>query len=134
MRGLRQTFREMIEDGPHRILRIPKAEFTDEKDYTCACEDAVVTAKLVVRPRNIVMSRNLDDVKINEGEDAVFECELSHDEVDACWYRDGCKVIKSAQVLMESEGKTVRLIIKKATQERIAKFRIKHKNKKKLPS
>ena len=108
---------EMIEDGPHRILRIPKAEFTDEKDYTCACEDAVVTAKLVVRPRNIVMSRNLDDVNINEGEDAVFECELSHDEVDACWYRDGCKVIKSSSVLMESDGKIARLIIKKATQD-----------------
>ena len=108
---------EMIEDGPHRILRIPKTEFNDEKDYTCSCEDAVVTAKLTIHPRNIVMTSNLEDIFINEHEDAVFECELSHDEVDAVWYRDGCKVLKSAAILMETVGKIARLTVKKATQD-----------------
>ena len=108
---------EMIEDGPHRILRIPKTEFNDEKDYTCSCEDAVVTAKLTIHPRNICMTSNLEDIYVNEGEDAVFECELSHDEVDAVWYRDGCKILKSASINMETIGKIARLTIKKTSQD-----------------
>lgn len=107
---------EILEDGPHRILRIPKVEFNDEKDYTCSCEDAVVTAKLIVHPRNICMTSNLEDLFVQEGEDAVFECEMSHDEVEVNWYRDGCKVLKSATVMMGMEGKIAQLSIKKTSQ------------------
>ena len=108
---------EMIEDGPHRILRIPKVEFADEKDYSCACDDALVTAKLVVQPRNILMVANLKDVSVSEGETAIFECELSHSEVEAIWYRDGNRIIKSAQVQMETDGNIARLTIKNTSED-----------------
>ncbi|CBY33821.1 unnamed protein product, partial [Oikopleura dioica] len=108
---------EMIEDGPRRILRIPKVEFADEKDYSCACDDALVTAKLVVQPRNIVMVANLKDLSVSEGETAVFECELSHSEVEAIWYRDGNRIIKSAQVQMETDGNIARLTIKNTSED-----------------
>ena len=108
---------EMIEDGCNRFLIIKKSEFNDEKDYTCSCDDAVVTTKLTVNPRDIKMVRPLEDITVNEKQDAVFECELSHDEVDVAWFRDGAKVIKSGQVIMEMEGRIARLILKNVNQE-----------------
>ena len=108
---------EMVEDGCNRFLIIKKSEFNDEKDYTCSCEDAVVTTKLTVNPRDIKMVRPLEDITVNEKQDAVFECELSHDEVDCSWFRDGAKVIKSGQVIMEMEGRIARLTLKDVNQE-----------------
>ena len=108
---------EMIADGCNRLLIIKKSEFNDEKDYTCSCDDAIVTAKLTVNPRDIKMVKPLEDITCNEKQDAIFECELSHDEVETSWFRDGAKIIKSGQIIMESDGRIARLIIKNVNQE-----------------
>ena len=59
----------------------------------------------------------LEDITVNEKQDAMFECELSHEDVDVTWYRDGAKVIKSASVFMEADGCKARLILKNVSED-----------------
>jgi obscurin-RhoGEF protein len=55
--------------------------------------------------------RPLQNVEINEGEVAVFECELNIDNTTAKWYHDGREITDNRRYNPVREGKVHRLII-----------------------
>lgn len=50
------------------------------------------------------MLRELETVRVREGENAVFTCEVSHEDVPGEWFRDGEKIKASGTVKIRQEG------------------------------
>lgn len=57
--------------------------------------------------RELLVVQALEDVDIQEDQNAVFVCELSVEDVPGEWYRNGEKVRPTSSVKMRQEGQSV---------------------------
>lgn len=48
--------------------------------------------------------QELQDIQVQEGDNAVFTCEVSHGDVKGEWFRDGEKIKVSSTVKIRQEG------------------------------
>lgn len=54
--------------------------------------------------RDIKIVKALQDVEVMEKESASFVCEVSHDEVEGKWYKDGSSIRAGDNIKMRQEG------------------------------
>ncbi|KAM9322751.1 LOW QUALITY PROTEIN: obscurin [Pholidichthys leucotaenia] len=101
--------------GQKRTLVINKCSPEDGGTYICRTSDDNTSAKLTVHARVIKIVKKLDDVEVMEKESATFACEISHDEVECQWYKDGTKLKASDNIKMRQEGRTYKLLFRFVT-------------------
>ncbi|XP_053803218.1 obscurin-like protein 1 [Vidua chalybeata] len=90
--------------GRRRILQLSHCELTDTGSYTCDAGDCRASAMLHVQERQVHIVQELQDVQVQEGDNAVFTCEVSHGDVKGEWFRDGEKIKVSSTVKIRQEG------------------------------
>ncbi|XP_025047312.1 obscurin-like protein 1, partial [Alligator sinensis] len=90
--------------GRRRILQLSHCGLPDAGVYTCDAGDCRASATLVVYERRVHVLRELETVRVREGENAIFTCEVSHEDVPGEWFRDGEKIKVSGTVKIRQEG------------------------------
>ncbi|NXK80452.1 OBSL1 protein, partial [Amazona guildingii] len=90
--------------GRRRILQLSHCELADAGTYTCDAGDCCASATLHVQERQVRIVQDLEDTQVQEGDNAVFNCEASHGDVKGEWFRDGEKIKVSSTVKIRQEG------------------------------
>uniref|UniRef100_A0A8B9FAR8 Obscurin-like protein 1 n=1 Tax=Amazona collaria TaxID=241587 RepID=A0A8B9FAR8_9PSIT len=67
--------------GRRRILQLSHCELADAGTYTCDAGDCCASATLHVQERQVRIVQDLEDTQVQEGDNAVFNCEASHGDV-----------------------------------------------------
>ncbi|XP_071603687.1 obscurin-like protein 1 isoform X6 [Heliangelus exortis] len=90
--------------GRRRVLQLSRCEMADAGTYTCDAGDCQASATLHVQERQVHIVQDLQDAQVQEGDNAVFTCEASHEDVKGEWFRDGEKIKVSSTVKIRQEG------------------------------
>ncbi|KAM7096797.1 obscurin-like protein 1 [Ciconia maguari] len=90
--------------GRRCVLQLSRCELADAGTYTCDAGDCRASATLHVQERQVRIVRDLQDAQVREGDNAVFTCEASHEDVKGEWFRDGEKIKVSGLVKIRQEG------------------------------
>ncbi|NWS54098.1 OBSL1 protein, partial [Chunga burmeisteri] len=90
--------------GRRRVLQLNRCELTDAGTYTCDAGDCRASATLHVQEHQVHIVQDLQDVQVREGDNAIFTCEASHEDVKGEWFRDGEKIKVSSTVKIRQEG------------------------------
>ncbi|XP_075703653.1 obscurin [Rhinoderma darwinii] len=107
----------IISQGNKRNLTIHKCEYDDKGSYICDAGEDKSSAHLTVQTRDIRFIKPLVDVDVTEKECASFVCQISHDDVQTQWYKNGVKLRAGDNVKMRQEGRTFSLTFKSVEPE-----------------
>ncbi|XP_038654386.1 obscurin isoform X3 [Scyliorhinus canicula] len=113
----------IISKGRQRSLIIHHCGNEHQAQYTCDAVDCKSTAMLTVHARDIKVIRPLEDLEVIEQESAAFLCEISHDEVDFQWFKNGVKIKAGENVKIRQEGRTHILLFKSVKTEDAAEIK-----------
>ncbi|KAJ8349563.1 hypothetical protein SKAU_G00246930 [Synaphobranchus kaupii] len=90
--------------GRKRFLQVMKCEISDSGIYTCDAGDISTCCSLEVYEREVEILQGLEDLDIQEDQNAVFMCEVSLRDVPGEWYRNGEKIRPTSTVKIRQEG------------------------------
>uniref|UniRef100_A0A3Q3BIF6 Ig-like domain-containing protein n=1 Tax=Kryptolebias marmoratus TaxID=37003 RepID=A0A3Q3BIF6_KRYMA len=108
---------EMKQEGCFSKLIINNLEESDAGKYTCKTEDSQSTAELTVKER-VRIVKELQDITVTAGEDAVFVCELSHSDVNqGMWWLASSPLQKNEMNQITYQGRQHCLVLKMTTTE-----------------
>ncbi|XP_059196374.1 obscurin [Centropristis striata] len=103
--------------GPTHMLEIKKLHADDAGEYCCISRGKKTIAKLVVRERVRIVSE-LQGITVTAGEDAEFECELSHADVsEGVWWLGSSPLQKNEMNQMTCQGRRQRLVLTMTTPD-----------------
>ncbi|XP_072197962.1 obscurin-like protein 1 [Excalfactoria chinensis] len=94
----------MYSAGRRRLLQLSRCVLPDAGIYTCEAGDCQTSAMLHVHEHQVHIVQELQDARVQEGDNAVFTCEVSHGDVVGEWFRDGEKIKVSSTVKIRQEG------------------------------
>ncbi|XP_053324277.1 obscurin [Spea bombifrons] len=97
---------EMKSEGTKHTLVLKNVTFAERGLYACETLDDKTQAKLTVEMRQVKIVKGLRDAEVCEKESATFEVELSHEEVEGWWVKDGIKMKPSDKCKITAKGKT----------------------------
>ncbi|XP_028934062.1 obscurin [Ornithorhynchus anatinus] len=109
--------------GRKRTLVIHHCEFSDQGNFVCDAGDAETAASLQVTGRNIRIVKPLEDVEVMEKESAAFSCEISHDEVQAQWFKNDSKLKAGENIKMRQDGRAFALLYRQVQVQDAAEIR-----------
>ncbi|XP_058254104.1 obscurin isoform X8 [Hemibagrus wyckioides] len=101
--------------GRKHTLSIKGVTGSDSGELVFTLKDLNSRATLAVKGEIPTFSKELQDVSIAPGEDAVFFCELSQAGLDVIWCKSGKSIQKSLKYEMIRENKVVKLIVHSVT-------------------
>ncbi|XP_069815234.1 obscurin isoform X2 [Dendropsophus ebraccatus] len=104
-------------EGNKQILILKNVTFTDRGLYGCETLDDSTQAKLNVEMRQVKIVKGLRDVEVREKDSATFELELSHEDVEGSWIKDGLKIKPSESCRIIVNGKKHGLLLSSVKQE-----------------
>ncbi|XP_049340507.1 obscurin isoform X1 [Astyanax mexicanus] len=90
--------------GRKRFLQILKCELGDSGVYVCDAGDATTSCSLEVYERELEVLQSLEDLDIQEDQNAVFMCEVSLDDVPGEWFKNGEKIKPTSTIKIRQEG------------------------------
>lgn len=90
--------------GRKRFYQILQCSRADSGLYKCDTGDLSTTCTLEVYEHKLEIAQDLEDLDIQEDQNAVFMCELSLEEVTGEWYKDGHRIRPSSTVKIRTEG------------------------------
>ncbi|XP_049335820.1 obscurin-like protein 1a isoform X2 [Astyanax mexicanus] len=102
------------EDGVHRRLIITRTTIDDSAEYVCETADDSLTfwVKIEEPPVKLSSSKKIDGImQTFAGEAVVLELEVSRENADVCWMKDGEKVEESSNITITVDGLIRKLII-----------------------
>uniref|UniRef100_UPI0009B37A6A obscurin n=1 Tax=Monopterus albus TaxID=43700 RepID=UPI0009B37A6A len=103
--------------GPTHSLEIKKLHLEDAGEYSCISRGKRTTAKLIVR-ECVRIVKELQDIMVTAGEDAVFVCELSHADVsEGVWWLGFSPLQKNEMNQMTCQGRQHQLVLTMTTPE-----------------
>ncbi|XP_075172031.1 obscurin isoform X19 [Anomaloglossus baeobatrachus] len=114
----------IISQSNKRNLTIHKCEHDDTGTYVCDAGDHKSSAQLTVRARDIRFVKPLLDVDVVEKESASFMCQISHDDVQTQWFKNGAKLKAGENVKLRQEGRTFSLNFKSVQAEDAGEIRL----------
>uniref|UniRef100_W5K7R4 Obscurin-like protein 1 n=1 Tax=Astyanax mexicanus TaxID=7994 RepID=W5K7R4_ASTMX len=91
--------------GRKRFLQILKCELGDSGVYVCDAGDATTSCSLEVYERELEVLQSLEDLDIQEDQNAVFMCEVSLDDVPGEWFKNGEKIKPTSTIKIRQETK-----------------------------
>ncbi|KAK2839512.1 hypothetical protein Q5P01_013252 [Channa striata] len=90
--------------GRKRFLQIMKSHVSDCGMYACDAGDASTSCAVEVYERELLILQGLEDVDIQEDQNAVFVCEISVEDVPGEWYKNGERIQPSSTIKIRQEG------------------------------
>ncbi|XP_062287208.1 obscurin-like protein 1 [Scomber scombrus] len=91
--------------GRKRFLQIMKCQVSDSGVYTCDAGDVTTSCTVEVYERELLIVQGLEDLHIQEDQNAVFVCEISVEDVPGEWYKNGEKIQPTSTIKIRQEGK-----------------------------
>ncbi|KTG40031.1 hypothetical protein cypCar_00011141 [Cyprinus carpio] len=92
------------QNGKKRSLTIHKLTLSDRGTYSCETLHDRTQAKLTVEQRELEILQSLEDLDIQEGQNAVFMCEVSLEDVPGEWFKNGEKIKPTSTIKIRQEG------------------------------
>ncbi|XP_053118296.1 obscurin isoform X21 [Hemicordylus capensis] len=96
---------EIMAQGTKHSLVIKSAVSTDRGFYSCETLHDKTQAKVAVEMRPIKLVKGLQQTEIHETEAVTFEVELSHENVEAVWMKDGLRLKAKDNCCISAQGK-----------------------------
>ncbi|KAI9535113.1 hypothetical protein NQZ68_007202, partial [Dissostichus eleginoides] len=90
--------------GRKRFLQIMKCHVSDSGIYTCDAGDATTSCTVEVYERELLILKRLQDVDIQEDQNAVFVCEISVEDLQGEWYKNGERIQPTSTIKIRQEG------------------------------
>ncbi|XP_036425837.1 obscurin isoform X12 [Colossoma macropomum] len=90
--------------GRKRFLQILRCELGDSGVYVCDAGDATTSCSVEVYERELEVLQSLEDLDIQEDQNAVFMCEVSLDDVPGEWFKNGEKIKPTSTIKIRQEG------------------------------
>ncbi|XP_029385917.1 obscurin-like protein 1 [Echeneis naucrates] len=90
--------------GRKRFLQIMKCHVGDSGVYTCDAGDAATSCTVEVYERELLLMQGLEDLDIQEDQNAVFVCEISVEDVPGEWYKKGERIQPTSTIKIRQEG------------------------------
>ncbi|TSL54341.1 Obscurin [Bagarius yarrelli] len=90
--------------GRKCFLQIVKCQTGDAGVYVCDAGDATTSCSLEVYERDLEVLQGLEDLDIQEDQNAVFMCEVSLDDAPGEWFRNGEKIKPTSTIRIRQEG------------------------------
>ncbi|MBN3323328.1 OBSCN protein, partial [Atractosteus spatula] len=90
--------------GRKRFLQITKCRTMDSGIYTCDAGDSTVSCTLDIYEREVEIVQGLEDLDIEEDQNAVFLCEVSVEDVPGEWFKNGEKIKPTSTIKIRQEG------------------------------
>ncbi|XP_043988664.1 obscurin-like protein 1 [Gambusia affinis] len=90
--------------GRKRFLQIMKCSAADSGLYACDAGDAATSCSVEVYERELLVLQGLEDLDIQEDQNAVFVCEISVEDVPGEWYKNGERIQPTSTVKIRQEG------------------------------
>ncbi|XP_062258669.1 obscurin-like protein 1 isoform X5 [Platichthys flesus] len=90
--------------GRKRFLQILKCRVCDSGIFTCDAGDATTSCTVEVYERELLIVQALEDVDIQEDQNAVFVCEISVEDVPGEWYKNGERIQPTSTIKIRQEG------------------------------
>lgn len=97
--------------GNVRKLFIRNTSVHDEGEYTCILRDDSCTAEVTVVELPPEIISRLQDQKVNKGNKAIFEIELTKGDALVRWFKDGSEIQFSNHIQLIIDGKKQKLKI-----------------------
>ncbi|XP_068196494.1 obscurin [Antennarius striatus] len=96
---------EIRVDGAKQVLVFKSVTQADWGIYSCETLDDKTQAKLSVEMKKIKVIKGLIDTKARETETVTFEVELSQEDVEGSWTKDGSKLRSGSNCRVTTLGK-----------------------------
>uniref|UniRef100_A0A3P8S5Q9 Obscurin-like protein 1 n=1 Tax=Amphiprion percula TaxID=161767 RepID=A0A3P8S5Q9_AMPPE len=90
--------------GRKRFLQIMKCQVSDSGMYSCDAGDAMTSCSVEVY-RELLTLQRLEDLDIQEDQNAVFVCEISVEDVPGEWYKNGERIQPTSTIKIRQETK-----------------------------
>ncbi|XP_068165521.1 obscurin-like protein 1a [Antennarius striatus] len=90
--------------GRKRFYQILQCSLSDSGTYTCDTGDINTSCTLEVYDHKLEIVQDLEDLYIQEDQNAVFMCEVSLEDVTGEWYKDGYKIRPTSTIKIRTEG------------------------------
>ncbi|RXN31409.1 obscurin 1 isoform X6 [Labeo rohita] len=101
----------MTAKGRVHSLTISNLTLDDTGTFTFSVDNVRSIARLEVKERELEILQSLEDLDIQEGQNAVFMCEVSLDDVPGEWFKNGEKIKPTSTIKIRQEGKKHFLLI-----------------------
>ncbi|XP_042333180.1 obscurin isoform X8 [Sceloporus undulatus] len=96
---------EIKAEGTKHSLVIKSAACEDRGFYACETLHDKTQAKLTVEMRPIKVVKGLQPMDVHEKDAVTFEVELSHENVEGTWMKDGVRLKAKEKCLISVQGK-----------------------------
>ncbi|XP_003783354.1 myosin-binding protein C, slow-type isoform X6 [Otolemur garnettii] len=112
--------------GCERIMFINNCALTDDSEYYVTAGDEKCSTELFVREPPIMVTKQLEDTNAYCGERVELECEVSEDDANVKWFKNGEEIIPGpkSRYRIRCEGKKHFLIIEGATKADSAEYSV----------
>ncbi|XP_070786390.1 obscurin-like protein 1a [Enoplosus armatus] len=90
--------------GRKRFCQIMQCSPADSGTYTCDTGEINTSCSLEVYEHKLEIVKNLEDLYIQEDQNAVFMCEVSLEDVTGEWFKDGHKIRPTSTIKIRTEG------------------------------
>ncbi|KAK2507000.1 hypothetical protein MC885_005184 [Smutsia gigantea] len=112
--------------GCERILFINNCSMTDDAEYYVTAGDEKCSTELFVREPPIIVTKLLEDTNAYCGERVELECEVSEEDANVKWFKNGEEIIPGpkSRYRIKVEGKKHILIIEGATKADSAEYSV----------
>ncbi|KAM5288476.1 myosin-binding protein C, slow-type isoform 3-T3 [Ctenodactylus gundi] len=112
--------------GCERIMFINNCSLTDDSEYYVTAGDEKCSTELFVREPPIMVTKQLEDTNAYCGERVELECEVSEDDANVKWFKNGEEIFPGpkSRYKIKVEGKKHTLIIEGATKADTAEYSV----------
>uniref|UniRef100_A0A8C3DBC9 Myosin binding protein C1 n=1 Tax=Corvus moneduloides TaxID=1196302 RepID=A0A8C3DBC9_CORMO len=112
--------------GNQRILFINNCTMTDDARYYVTAGDEKCSTELFVRDPPILVTKGLEDTSTYVGERVELSCEVSEDDANVKWFRNGVELSNDpkSRYRIKVEGKKHTLIIEEAAKNDTATYSV----------
>ncbi|KAK3542736.1 hypothetical protein QTP70_000075 [Hemibagrus guttatus] len=90
--------------GRKCFLLIVRCELGDSGLYVCDAGDATTSCSVEIYERDLEVLHSLEDLDIQEDQNAVFMCEVSLDDVPGEWFKNGERIKPTSTIKIRQEG------------------------------
>ncbi|XP_077072049.1 obscurin-like protein 1 isoform X22 [Siphateles boraxobius] len=90
--------------GRKSFLQILKCELGDSGSYVCDAGEATTSCSVEIYERELEILQSLEDLDIQEDQNAVFMCEVSLDDVPGEWFKNGETIKPTSTIKIRQEG------------------------------
>ncbi|XP_035173163.1 obscurin isoform X5 [Oxyura jamaicensis] len=108
---------EIKTEGTKHILVVKDISFADRGFYCCESPDDKTQAKINVEMRQIKLVKGLQPLEVSEKGTVTFEVEVSHEDVEGTWQKDGVRLKPAQNISMGVQGKKHSLTLSSVTLE-----------------